>query len=199
MSTTFRWDTPPAEPETASYPLEDLEAPSDRVGGLKVGSVFFGWLCAHALAVLLASLCAGGVAALGLAPRIEQQARALPEITALVGAGVVVVIVSLGYYAGGYVAGRMARLDGRRQGFAVWLFGLVVTGGLIAAGLFTGVANDVLGQLDLVSLELGQDEARVGGLAAAGVLVLLTLIGACAGGKTGERYHRRVDRAVLRA
>ena len=35
-------------------------------------------------------------------------------------------------YGGGYVAGRMARFDGGRQGFRVWLLGLLVT--IAAAG-----------------------------------------------------------------
>jgi hypothetical protein len=35
------------------------------------------------------------------------------------------VILALAYFCGGYVAGRMARFDGARQGIGVWLWGLI--------------------------------------------------------------------------
>lgn len=40
----------------------------------------------------------------------------------MVGIIVLGVIVLVAYYCGGYVAGRMARFDGMKQGLAVWLW-----------------------------------------------------------------------------
>ena len=40
----------------------------------------------------------------------------------IVGAIIVAVVLLVSYYAGGYVAGRMARFDGAKQGLAVWLW-----------------------------------------------------------------------------
>ena len=44
-----------------------------------------------------------------------------------IGGGIaVLVVLFLAYLAGGYVAGRMSRFDGARQGLAVWVIGLLV-------------------------------------------------------------------------
>ena len=48
------------------------------------------------------------------------------------------------YYFGGYVAGRMARFNGPRQGLGVWLIGLVVTVALAVAGALFGAEYNVL-------------------------------------------------------
>ena len=50
------------------------------------------------------------------------------------------VVLSLAYYAGGYVAGRMSRFDGGKQGLAVWIIGLLVT--LLAIGIGAVVGNE---------------------------------------------------------
>ena len=55
----------------------------------------------------------------------------------------------IAYYAGGYVAGRMSRFDGARQGFGVWLFGLLVTIAIAAAGAIFGDKYNVFEQLNL--------------------------------------------------
>jgi hypothetical protein len=39
---------------------------------------------------------------------------------------VLLVLLLISYFAGGYVAGRMARFDGAKQGIAVWLWALIV-------------------------------------------------------------------------
>ena len=44
----------------------------------------------------------------------------------LTGAVAVVVIMFVAYLAGGYVAGRMARIDGPRQGLGVWIWMIVI-------------------------------------------------------------------------
>ncbi|MDO8630455.1 MAG: hypothetical protein Q7R41_08170, partial [Phycisphaerales bacterium] len=92
------------------------------------------------------------------------------------------------------VAGRMSRFDGTRQGLGVWLFGLVMTVILAAAGAILGSMYNVLGQLNLPRIPVDE-----GSLATAGAITLIavavaTLIGALVGGKMGEAYHRRVDR-----
>jgi hypothetical protein len=43
----------------------------------------------------------------------------------------------------------MARFDGGRQGFGVWLFGLLITLLLAAAGAIAGSQYNVFGKLDL--------------------------------------------------
>ena len=65
----------------------------------------------------------------------------------IVGAAILVLILMLAYYAGGYVAGRMARFDGSRQGFRVWLLGLLVTIAAAVAGWIGGSQYNIFQQL----------------------------------------------------
>jgi hypothetical protein len=76
----------------------------------------------------VALLSAAGVA-VGLTkglPSGQQASQAATEQADTIGiAGGIAMLVVLGiaYFAGGYVAGRMARFDGARQGVAVWIIG----------------------------------------------------------------------------
>ena len=101
----------------------------------------------------------------------------------------------LAYYAGGYVAGRMSRFDGGRQGLGTWAIGLGVTIVLALAAVVLGDEYNVLEQLNLPSLPVGDQSLATGGLIALAAIVLGTLLAAMSGGKVGERYHKRVDRA----
>jgi len=93
------------------------------------------------------------------------------------------------------VAGRMARFDGARQGVAVWLIGLLVVLVLAAAGALLGAQYNVLQQLNLPRIPIDEGTATTAGIITLVALLLVTLLGALIGGKVGERYHRKVDRA----
>ena len=99
------------------------------------------------------------------------------------------------YLAGGYVAGRMSRFDGARQGLAVWLIGLLVVLLLAAAGGILGSQYNVLQQLNLPRIPIDEGTATTAGIITLVAILLVTLLGAVLGGKLGERYHRKVDRA----
>lgn len=169
-------------------------------GGVKVGSAFFGWLSAAALTVLLFSLAAGVVAAVGYnSGALPQDPRSLASdtnsglgITAIV---VALVLLFIAYFGGGYVAGRMARFDGLRQGLAVWVWALVMAVLATVIGLATGgmdLVNTVTGSAALSSMV---QDLSVPGLITLGVVLLVTLAGALLGGLAGMRFHRKVDRA----
>ena len=54
----------------------------------------------------------------------------------------------------------------------------------------------MLEQLNLPSLPVGDGESfATGGAIALAVSIVATVLAAVAGGKVGERYHQRVDRA----
>ena len=165
----------------------------DRFGGINWGAGFFGWLVAIAVTVLLAGIV-GAVTA-----GTEAEEQLIPDATTTelgLAAGLsVAVILAIGYYAGGYVAGRMSRYDGPRQGFGVWLVGLLVTIATVAAGTFLGSEYNVLDRVDLPSIPLSTDTMTTGGVILAAVLLLGTLLAALAGGGVGRHYHARVDRA----
>ena len=103
--------------------------------------------------------------------------------------------LALAYFGGGYVAGRMSRFDGARQGIGAWLIGVVVTVVLAVAGALLGAEYNVLDQLNLPALPVGDAEFATGGAIALAAVLAGTLVAAMAGGKAGERYHRKVDRA----
>ena len=82
----------------------------ERYGGAKLGSAFFGWLVAVGLTVLLGVLDGAVTAAVGADPAT--------------GSVVTVAVLLVAYYTGGYVAGRLARFDGARNGFLSWVVGV---------------------------------------------------------------------------
>src|ERR687889_336097 len=112
----------------------------ERFGGIKWGAAFFGWLSANGLAVILVALLSAAGVALGLAQGVDTADEAADQVQTLgIGGGIaVLVVLFLAYLAGGYVAGRMARFDGARQGLAVWIVGLVVVLLLAGAGVLLG-------------------------------------------------------------
>jgi hypothetical protein len=166
-------------------------------GGIKWGAAFFGWLSANGLAVLLIALLSATGVALGLARGVDSADEAAEQVeTVGIGGGIaVLVVLFLAYLAGGYVAGRMARFDGARQGMAVWLVGLLVVLVLAAAGAILGAQYNVLQQLNLPRIPIDEGTATTAGIITLVAILLVTLLGALIGGQVGERYHRKVDRA----
>lgn len=167
-------------------------------GGFKFGATFFGWLVAVALTVLLAGIIGAIATAVGSSVSVtqaeaEQQAGNIGLATAIVS----LVVLIIAYFAGGYVAGRMARFDGARQGFGVWLFGLVVA--LIVAGIgaIFGSQYDVFDRVNLASIPVPTDALTIGGIIAVAAVLLGTALAAILGGKAGQRYHTKVDRTPL--
>jgi len=166
-------------------------------GGIKWGAAFFGWLSANGLAVLLVALLSAAGVALGLAQGVDTADEAAEQVETLgIGGGIAVLaVLFLAYLAGGYVAGRMARFDGARQGVAVWVIGLLVVLVLAAAGVILGAQYNVLQQLNLPRIPSDEGTATTAGIVTLVAILLVTLLGAVIGGKLGERYHRKVDRA----
>jgi hypothetical protein len=178
-----------------------IDAQRSRYGGIKWGAAFFGWLSANGLAVLLVALLSAAGVAIGLTqgvPSTDEAAQQADTI-GVVGGIVLLVILFLAYLAGGYVAGRMARFDGTRQGLAVWVIGLLVVLALAALGLVFGAQFNVLQQLNLPRIPIDEGTATTGGIIALVAVLLVTLLGAVLGGKLGDHYHRKVDRAGFAA
>jgi len=167
----------------------------DEYGGINWGASFFGWLVAVGVATLLTALLAAAGAAIGLTATTESDVRSNAEEISLGGGIALVLVLMIAYYAGGYVAGRMSRFDGGRQGIGTWAIGLLVTVALAIAAVVLGDEYNVLEQLNLPSLPVGDETLATGGVIALAAIALGSLIAAMVGGKVGERYHKRVDRA----
>ena len=176
---------------------DTLEVQHDRFGGMKWGAAFFGWLSANGLAVLLVAPLSAAVVAVRLTQGLTDATDAAARADTIgVGGGIaLLVLLAVSYFAGGYVAGRMARFDGARQGIAVWVIGLAVVVLLGVAGALLGAKYNVLAQLDLPRIPIDEGTATTGGILALVASALVSLGAAVLGGKAGERFHRKVDRA----
>jgi hypothetical protein len=179
---------------------EVVSREKDAFGGMKFGSCFFGWLTASGTAVLLAALVTGIGAALGLSRDVEAASTSPAETEAvgLVGGIVLLAIIFVAYLAGGYVAGRMARFNGLKQGLGVWLWAVIIAILVGLAGWLADARFDVLARTNTFPrLPLNEGTLTTGGIIVAIGVVAASLIGALLGGLAGMRYHRRVDRAGL--
>ncbi|MFL4474431.1 hypothetical protein ACIPVK_10575 [Paeniglutamicibacter sp. MACA_103] len=178
---------------------ERLVRETGQFGGVKIGSAFFGWVTAMGISVLLTALLTAFGAGVGLATSTDLGAAAdsvadNPDAVAWISAGVLVLVLLLAYFSGGYVAGRMARFNGIRQGVAVWLWAIVAAIVVAALAVFAGIGFDALGQLNGVpQLPLRGEMTGLGWIALA-IAVVVPLLGAILGGQAGMHYHRRVDR-----
>jgi len=176
----------------------DRERQHEEYGGFNIGAAFFGWLVATGIAVLLTALLSAAGAAIGLSELSEGEARSNAETVSIVGGALLLLVLAIAYYAGGYVAGRMSRFDGTRQGIGVWAFGLVATLALAALGAIAGSEYNVLAQLNLPRIPIDEGSLATGAIIALVAALVITAVAAALGGKLGERYHRKVDEAGRR-
>jgi hypothetical protein len=180
-----------------------LSRERDEFGGVKVGSAFFGWLAATGMAVLLTALATAAGAAIGLTKGssvadVAAAQGANAKTVGLVGGIALLVILFVAYYCGGYVAGRMARFDGLKQGFAVWLWAVVIAIIVAVIAWIAGSKYDVLSSVNVFPrIPVGSGDLTTGGIIALVAVVLASLIGALLGGVSGMHFHRKVDRAGI--
>ena len=167
----------------------------DAYGGLNIGASFFGWLVAVALTILLAGILSAIATGIGDASDLDittSELRSSAGTVGLVTGIVLLVVLMIGYYAGGYVAGRMSRFDGVKQGIGVWVIGLLVTVVVAVITAIAGSEYDVFRYIP--SIPIPTDTLTSSGLIALGAVLLGTLLAAIIGGKVGQRYHTKVDR-----
>jgi hypothetical protein len=171
----------------------------EKFGGMNIGAGFFGWLVAIAMTILLIGIVGAILTAVGSNASVSQSdAKSQAGTIGIATAIVLLVILALAYYFGGYVAGRMSRFDGARQGALVWIIGLLVTIAAAVVGWIFGDQYNVLDRVNLPRLPISADEAGTGGIIAAVAILVVTLLAAVLGGKIGNHYHTRVDKAARR-
>jgi len=175
----------------------------ERYGGIKWGSAFFGWLTATGTAVILTALVAATGAAVGVATETDAadaagQAAEQSETVGIIGGIALLVILLVAYYCGGYVAGRMARFNGMKQGIAVWVWSVAIAVVVAVGGALLGNEFDILARLNgFPRLPLNEGEVTTAGVIALVVALIAALVGAILGGLAGMRFHRNVDKAGL--
>lgn len=175
----------------------------ERYGGIKWGSALFGWLTATGTAVILTALLSAAGAAVGVATETDaadaaDQAGRESTTVGIVGGVALLLILLIAYYCGGYVAGRMARFNGMRQGIAVWVWSIVIAVVVAVVGAVLGSRYDILSQLNgFPRIPVGEGDLTTGGIIALVAAVVAALVGAILGGLAGMRFHRNVDKAGL--
>ncbi len=194
-------------PDHREAPLRQVvaERERERFGGMKFGSAFFGWLTALGALVVLTAVVAAIGAAIGLTSpaAVDDAAEAATQnmgAATIIGAIAIALVLFIAYFAGGYVAGRMARFSGAKQGLAVWLWAVAIA---IIVAVITAVAGsqwDILANVDIFPrIPVTADTATLTGILTAVGAAVITLVAAVLGGMAGMRYHRRVDRVGLAA
>ena len=190
----------PARHEYAHEPVSDpgvvRERQREEYGGTNWGAAFFGWLVAVGLGALLTALVTAAGAAIAISEfESVGEATAETETIGLSGGIALLVVALIAYFAGGYVAGRMSRFDGGRQGLAVWLWSILAVVVLAILGAVAGEEYNLFAALDLPRIPIDEGDLTTGGVLVMAAIVVGALLAAIAGGKAGEAYHRRVDRA----
>jgi hypothetical protein len=163
-----------------------------HVGGISWGAAFFGFLSAAGLAAILTALLVAAGVAIGLS-EVKDAANGNAKTIGLGGGILLLIVLAVAWYCGGYVAGRMSRFDGGRQGLAVWAWSLLFAVLVAAAAAIGGSQYNVFDRLNLPRLPTSNETLTTGGAIALGATAVVTLLFAVLGGKTGERFHRRID------
>src|SRR5215217_5534488 len=195
-----------ATPYPRGY-FEAVEEREDRLramyGGVDWLASFLGFVFAVVIASVFSTVAGLVLVPLGFPPEISGGQLGASVLTGLAVLGV---LIFLTYFFGGYVAGRLARFDGGRNGAMVlaWTFIVVLILTLVAVvfkgflpdGIAAGVVN--LAQATASTLSDLSGAGVAGIVAASGavlVALLLALLGGFFGGRLGSRYHTEIDRA----
>ena len=184
--------TETTETRTTTDPYAGIAVAHERFGGIDIPASIVGMLTALSTTIILAGLVGAALGAVDYQTGLEGDAKDIATWS-MVG-GVAVLFVA--YVIGGWAAGRMARYDGARNGFATGIWTLVLGGILAGLGAWIGSEYDVFRNVDLpqwFSTDAFTTRAIISGVAA----ILAMFLGGILGGMWGERYHRRADRAIV--
>jgi hypothetical protein len=198
--------TPPgygtAAQDSGSYPRGYFEAAEERedrlrdmYGGVDWLASFLGFVFAAIVGALFSLIAGLVLAPLGFSFNLGGEIGAA-VITGLV---LVAVLVFLTYFFGGYVAGRLARFDGGRNGAMLILWTLAVAllaalaGGIFSNFLPAGISEGIRSfiQNDVLSTIGNFSQLGVIGIVIFAGSLLVALLGGFLGGRLGSRYTPR--------
>lgn len=160
----------------------------DRYGGVDVPAVLAGLLAAIGSLVLLGGL-AGAAGRIGYEYGLEDVDGEDVTVGGFV-VGLVILLVS--FFIGGWVAGRVARYDGGRNGLLSAVLFVALAAGLAALGAWAGSEYDVFDDIDLPQW-FRDGDYTVQTVVTAALAALAALAAGWFGGRLGGRYHRRAD------
>ena len=179
------------ERTTAGDPYAGIHAARERFGGIDIPASLVGMLTALSTVLILAGLVGAAFGVVGYQTGLEADAEDL-SIGSLIG-GVAILFVA--YLIGGWAAGRMARYDGARNGFATGVWTLVFAAILAGLGAWAGAEYDVFENVDLPQW-FDQDPLTLSAIARGIGAIAAMFIGGTIGGIWGAHYHRRADATI---
>ena len=174
---------------TGDVGVEEARA---RFGGIDIPATIAGALAALGTATLLAGIGAGA----GTFGYQLGRDNTPEELTA---AGLIggLAALLLAFLVGGWVAGRVARYDGGRNGMLTVMWFVVLAAATAALGAWIGDEYNVFQNVNLP--QWCDSDALTGAAIATGAVALaVMLLAGWIGGRLGERYHRRADSLVAR-
>ncbi|ABG04092.1 hypothetical protein Rxyl_1126 [Rubrobacter xylanophilus DSM 9941] len=192
------------EEREVPYPRGYFEAAEEREARLRDMYGGVDWLAGF-LGFVFAAVCGAffslvGGLVLGPFGGVDLSGASQLGPAAITGLAILALLIFVTYLFGGYVAGRLARFDGGRNGALTVLFTAVVAVLLVVVGGFLpGAAGEAV--RDLIQ---GTVMPALGGVAGAGAVglavlagaVVVALLGGILGGRLGSRYHSQIDRTT---
>ena len=168
---------------------EGIDWARGRFGGLDTGATLAGAFAALGITVLLGGIFAGA----GRVVYVNGLRDAPTAASGSVIAGLAVIVVA--FLVGGWVAGRMARYDGGRNGMVTAVWFILFAAATSALGALLGESYNVFAGQHLP--QWFTSSARTPAAVVSAAIALLLMVGAgYVGGLVGDRYHRRIDRMV---
>ena len=161
----------------------------DRFGGIDIPATLAGTMAALGTAVLLGGLLAAA-GSFGYQQGIEDRDLSL--------GGLVLGLVTLlaAFSVGGWVAGRMARYDGGRNGLMTALWFVVIAAAAGALGAWAGTEYDVFSDVQLPQW-FSEDATSWQAVLSGAIALVVMFVAGFFGGMRGARYHRRADSVIV--
>jgi uncharacterized membrane protein len=180
------------ETRRTTDPYSGIAAARERFGGIDIPASLVGMLTALSTTLIVAGLVGAAVGAVGYQTGLEEDAQDLSTWSLIGG----VAILLFAYLIGGWAAGRMARYDGARNGFAAGIWTLLLAAILAGLGAWAGSEYDVFRNVELP--QWFEEDALTTAAIISGVAAIAAMFaGGILGGLWGERYHRHADRAIV--
>lgn len=190
--------------EGAAYPRGYFEAAEERedrlrdmYGGVDWLASFLGFVFAVVAASFLSAIAGLILIPLGLSLDLSSGSLGPAAITGLVITGILVFLM---FFFGGYVAGRLARFDGGRNGMmtVVWTIAAMVAVVAVSGFLPGGVFDSFRNFMETSVLPLLGDLSNLGiaGIVIIVAIILIAVLGGLFGGRVGSRYHSEIDRTT---
>lgn len=169
-----------------------------RYGGADFGASLSGFFAGLGALTFIGSLVVAGANELDYQLNLIDIEGEISEAS-MIGAAIAVAVVFLTFLFGGWVAGRMSRFDGGKNGMGAGLWLLVFAAIFALLGAWVGPEFNAFGTAGLPDWfsAIRSDVRTTTGLILAAVFAVAALLGGYAGGRIGERYNQRVDTSLV--